>query len=169
MAAVWVPEAHGSRLFSVLGAARLRSKDDRHGLYRRRREPHPRPPMPKLHGPEGFAGMRKAGQLAMNASTCCAREARRDHQRTRPPSPTISACVTHSAAGDVVLSRLFQVAHRTSINHVVRHGTPATSRLKDGDIVNIDGAAGRRLARRLRAIWWATYRLQSPPPGRCDL
>ena len=92
----------------------------------------------KLHGPEGFAGMRAAGRLAASI---------------------LDALVAHVVPG-VTTGELDDIVHRmtveagavpatlgyrgftksccTSINHVVCHGIPADKALKDGDVVNID-------------------------------
>lgn len=92
----------------------------------------------KLHGPDGFAGMRRAGEL-------CARTL--DHI-----TPHVQPGVTTQEIDDLV--REFVVAgggvpatlgyrgytHSTciSINHVVCHGIPSERMFKDGDIVNVD-------------------------------
>jgi len=92
----------------------------------------------KLHGPEGFAGMRAAGRLAADI---------------------LDALVPHVVPG-VTTRELDDIVHRmtldagavpatlgyrgytksccTSVNHVVCHGIPGERALKDGDIVNID-------------------------------
>jgi len=92
----------------------------------------------KLHGPEGFAGMRAAGRLA---------------------AQILDALVPHVVPG-VTTDEIDSIVHRmtldggavpatlgyrgftrsccTSINHVVCHGIPGDRALKDGDIVNID-------------------------------
>jgi len=92
----------------------------------------------KLHGPEGFAGMRAAGRVA---------------------AEILDALVEHVAPG-VTTQALDDIVHRltldagavpatlnyrgytrsccTSINHVVCHGIPSDRTLKEGDIVNID-------------------------------
>ena len=92
----------------------------------------------KLHGPEGFAGMRAAGRLA---------------------AEILDALAGHVVPG-VTTGELDEVVHRntldaggvpatlgyrgytksccTSINHVVCHGIPGDKALKDGDIVNVD-------------------------------
>ncbi len=92
----------------------------------------------KLHGPEAFKGMRKAGRLAAEcldmlvpmvkpgvttgALDDAAREFILDHQAT-------PACIGY---------RGYQHTLCTSVNHVVCHGIPADKPLKEGDIVNID-------------------------------
>ena len=92
----------------------------------------------KLHGVEGFAGMRAAGRLAASI---------------------LDALVPHVVPG-VTTGEIDDIVHRltvegggvpatlgyrgftksccTSINHVVCHGIPGDKALKDGDIVNID-------------------------------
>ena len=92
----------------------------------------------KLHGPEGFAGMRAAGRLAASI---------------------LDALVPHVVPG-VTTEEIDDIVHRltleagalpatlgyrgytksccTSINHVVCHGIPSDRVLKDGDIINVD-------------------------------
>jgi len=92
----------------------------------------------KLHGPEAFEGMRRAGRLAAENLDALA--------------PLVQPGVTTQALDDFV--REFTLdngavpatlgyrgyAHSCciSINHVVCHGIPSDKTLKDGDIVNID-------------------------------
>src|SRR3954465_8495139 len=92
----------------------------------------------KLHGPEGFAGMRAAGRLAADI---------------------LHALVPHVVPG-ITTQEIDDIVHRmtldagavpatlgyrgytksccTSVNHVVCHGIPGERPLRDGDIVNID-------------------------------
>jgi methionyl aminopeptidase len=92
----------------------------------------------KLHGAEGFAGMRAAGRLAASI---------------------LDALVPHVVPG-ITTGEIDDIVHRlmleggavpatlgyrgftrsccTSINHVVCHGIPGDKALKDGDIVNVD-------------------------------
>jgi len=92
----------------------------------------------KLHGPEAFEGMRRAGRLAAETLDALA--------------PMVQPGVTTAAIDDFV--RQFTLdngaipatlgyrgyAHSCciSINHVVCHGIPSDKALKEGDIVNID-------------------------------
>ncbi len=92
----------------------------------------------KLHGEEGFAGMRKAGQAAAAAL---------DHI-----VPLVQPGVTTEELDDAVREFMFAqggvpatLGYRgytksscTSINHVICHGIPGPKPLKDGDILNID-------------------------------
>ena len=92
----------------------------------------------KLHGPEGFEGMRKAGRLAAEILDALA--------------PVVQPGVTTGEIDDLVRQMTFDgggvpatLGYRgyqhsccVSINHVVCHGIPGDKALKDGDIVNID-------------------------------
>jgi methionyl aminopeptidase len=92
----------------------------------------------KLHGPEGFEGMRKAGRLAAEILDELA--------------PMVQPGVTTAELDNVVRQMTLDggavpatlgyrgYAHSCciSINHVVCHGIPSDKQLKDGDIVNID-------------------------------
>ena len=92
----------------------------------------------KLHGPEGFEGMRKAGRLAADILDALARQV--------VPGITTQEIddVVHrmTLAGGGVPATLnyrgYTKSCCTSINHVVCHGIPGDKALKDGDIVNID-------------------------------
>ena len=92
----------------------------------------------KLHGPEAFEGMRRAGRLAASILDSLV--------------PHVVPGVTTKEVDDLVL-RLMTEANAvpatlgyrgythsccTSINHVVCHGIPGDKPLRDGDIVNID-------------------------------
>jgi methionyl aminopeptidase len=92
----------------------------------------------KLHGPEGFAGMRAAGKLAAECLDMLtphvvpgvvtddldrlAREFILDHG-------ALPACLFYRGYGKTVC---------ISPNHVVCHGIPGERTLREGDIVNID-------------------------------
>jgi len=92
----------------------------------------------KLHGPEGFAMMRRAGRLAAEILDALA--------------PMVQPGVTTAAIDDTVRQMTLDggavpatLGYRgythsccVSINHVVCHGIPSDKTLKDGDIVNID-------------------------------
>ncbi len=92
----------------------------------------------KLHGPEGFEGMRKAGLAAAEVLDAL--------------DPHIAPGVTTQEIDDIVYREMraragipatlgyrgFTASCCTSINHVVCHGIPGDRVLKDGDIVNID-------------------------------
>jgi len=92
----------------------------------------------KLHGPEGFAGMRAAGLAAAEVLDALV--------------PHVVPGVTTQALDDLVFAEMrargtipatlgyrgYTKSCCTSINHVVCHGIPGDRTLRDGDIVNID-------------------------------
>jgi methionyl aminopeptidase len=92
----------------------------------------------KLHGPEGFEGMRRAGRAAAEVLDTLV--------------PRIVPGMTTRAIDEIVFAEMrarggvpatlgyrgFTGSCCTSINHVVCHGIPGERALKDGDIVNID-------------------------------
>jgi methionyl aminopeptidase len=92
-----------------------------------------------VHGPEAFAGMRKAGRLAAETLDMITPEVR--------PGVTTEdldrLCHEFIIARDAIPAPLnyrgFPKSICTSVNHVVCHGIPnPDKRLKDGDIINID-------------------------------
>jgi len=92
----------------------------------------------KLHGPEGFAGMRKAGRLAAEILD----------ELTAHVVPGVTTQEIDDIVRDMTLAgggipatlgyRGFTHSCCTSINHVICHGIPSEKKLKNGDIVNID-------------------------------
>ena len=91
-----------------------------------------------LHGPEGFAGMRRAGRLAAEVLDLLVPEVQ----------PGVTTAALDKLAFDYVLAnggipaclgyRGYRHTLCTSINHVVCHGIPNDKPLREGDIVNID-------------------------------
>ncbi|MHA6316737.1 type I methionyl aminopeptidase [Altererythrobacter sp. CAU 1778] len=92
----------------------------------------------KLHGPEGFEGMRKAGKLAASIL-----DAMVDMVQPGISTEALDARVREMTLdGGAVPATLGYRGYThsccISINHVVCHGIPSEKTLKDGDIVNID-------------------------------
>ena len=92
----------------------------------------------KLHGPEGFAGMRKAGLLAAQILDALA-----DFIVPGVTTGQIDDKVREmTLAGGGIPATLGYRGYThsccTSINNVVCHGIPNDKPLKDGDIVNVD-------------------------------
>ena len=92
----------------------------------------------KLHGPEGFAGMRRAGEL-------CARTLDHIAPHIQPGVATqdiddmIRAFVEAEGGVSATIGyRGYTHASCISINHVVCHGIPSERVFKDGDIANVD-------------------------------
>ncbi|MCJ8159670.1 type I methionyl aminopeptidase [Sphingomonas sp. LaA6.9] len=92
----------------------------------------------KLHGPDGFEGMRRAGRLAAEVLDALV--------------PHVVPGVTTGELDDMVREHMLRgggipatLGYRgfthsccISLNHVVCHGIPGDRALKDGDIANID-------------------------------
>src|ERR1700753_1280858 len=92
----------------------------------------------KLHGPSGFAGMRKAGALVAQ----CLDELT---DIVGPGIPTSQIdefgrtfALSHGAYPATLMYRGYRYSTCTSLNHVVCHGMPGDRVLKEGDIINID-------------------------------
>ncbi|WP_339708130.1 type I methionyl aminopeptidase [uncultured Sphingosinicella sp.] len=92
----------------------------------------------RLHGPEGFDGMRKAGQITATILDSL----------TEMVKPGVSMAALDDFAREAMLAagatpanigyRGYAHTSCISVNHVVCHGIPSDRTLKDGDIVNID-------------------------------
>jgi len=92
----------------------------------------------KLHGPEGFEGMRKAGRLAAEILDEMAPLVR-PGVSTEELDTIIRQMMLDGGAVPATLGyRGYTHSSCISINHVVCHGIPSDKTLKDGDIVNID-------------------------------
>jgi methionyl aminopeptidase len=99
---------------------------------------HSRDGVIKLHGAEGFAGMRAAGRLAAEILDAL----------TSYVVPGVTTQDIDDVVRDMTLKgggipatlgyRGYTHSCCTSINHVICHGIPADKKLRDGDIVNID-------------------------------
>jgi methionyl aminopeptidase len=92
----------------------------------------------KLHGPEGFAGMRKAGKLAaeiLDELTGFVAPG----VTTQAIDDFVHKLMVEAGAVPATLGyRGYTKSSCTSINHVVCHGIPGDKALKEGDIVNVD-------------------------------
>ena len=92
----------------------------------------------KLHGPEGFAGMRRAGRLAAEILDALAGEVR-PGVSTEALDTIVREMTLDAGAVPATLGyRGYTHSCCISINHVVCHGIPSAKTLKEGDIVNID-------------------------------
>ncbi len=92
----------------------------------------------KLHGPQAFEGMRKAGRLVAECLDLLVAE-------VKPGIPTEQIdrfvhdfAMDHGALPATLMYRGYRKSTCTSINHVVCHGIPGDKPLKEGDIVNVD-------------------------------
>ncbi len=92
----------------------------------------------KLHGPEAFAAMRKAGQLTAMALDGVAALAKPGVTTEAIDEYFMDFASTHKIIPATLNYRGYRKACCTSINHVVCHGIPNDKPLREGDIVNID-------------------------------
>jgi methionyl aminopeptidase len=110
-----------------------------------RAEPQPRvverPPSErgiKIHGPEGFEGMRKAGKLAAEVLDFITPQVEPGVTTDTLDRLCHGFILAHGAIPAPLNYRGFPRSICTSINHVVCHGIPGDRRLLEGDILNID-------------------------------
>ncbi len=92
----------------------------------------------KIHGPEDFAGMRRAGRLAAEVLDFIAPSVVPGVTTEELDRLCHDFTIGHGAVSAPLGYRGFPKSICTSINHVVCHGIPGPKRLADGDIVNID-------------------------------
>ena len=92
----------------------------------------------KLHGPEGFEGMRKAGRLAAEILDAMAALVRPGVSTEEIDRVVREMTLDGGAVPATLGYRGYTHSCCISINHVVCHGIPSPKTLKDGDIVNID-------------------------------
>jgi methionyl aminopeptidase len=125
----------------------------------------------KLHGPDGFAGMARAGRLAAEALDLLAGHVRPGVTTAELDKLVLDFALAHNAVPAPLYYRGYPKAICTSLNHVVCHGIPCDKPLKEGEIVNIDvtlildgwhGDSSRmypvgRVARRAERLMEVTY------------
>src|ERR1700745_3293701 len=92
----------------------------------------------KLHGPEAFAGMAKAGQLVAGVLDLLVDEVKPGVTTEALDDFVFAFAMDHGAVPAPLNYRGFPKSVCTSLNHVVCHGIPGARVLKDGDIVNVD-------------------------------
>ena len=92
----------------------------------------------KLHGPEAFEGMRKAGRLVAECLDLLAPEIKPGVPTDRLDRLVFEFAMDHGARPATLMYRGYTKSTCTSINHVVCHGIPNDKPLKDADIVNVD-------------------------------
>jgi methionyl aminopeptidase len=91
-----------------------------------------------LHGPEAFAAMRQAGQLAASALDMLVPYVVPGVTTERLDELAYEFAMDHKAIPASLNYRGFPRSICTSVNHVVCHGIPGPKPLREGDIVNID-------------------------------
>lgn len=92
----------------------------------------------KLHGPEGFEGMRKAGRLAAQILDEIAPMVQPGVSTAEIDDKVRELTLDGGAVPATLGYRGYAHSSCISINHVVCHGIPSDKTLKEGDILNID-------------------------------
>jgi methionyl aminopeptidase len=92
----------------------------------------------KLHGPEAFEGMRKAGRLTAEALDMLVPYVKPGVTTEFLDNLVFDFAIAHNAYPAPLDYRGYRKSICTSINHVVCHGIPDRKPLRDGDVVNID-------------------------------
>ena len=91
-----------------------------------------------LHGPAGFEGMRRAGQLAAKTLDFITPHVQPGVTTEQLDDMMEAFMRDHGAVPATIGYKGYTKASCISANHVVCHGIPGDKRLRDGDIVNID-------------------------------
>ena len=92
----------------------------------------------KIHGPEDFEGMRRAGRLAAETLDFITPHVGEGVTTGALDRLCHDFITSHGAIPAPLNYRGFPKSICTSVNHVVCHGIPGEKRLQRGDIVNID-------------------------------
>jgi methionyl aminopeptidase len=92
----------------------------------------------RLHGPEAFEGMRRAGALAAGCLDMIAGHVRPGVTTGHLDDLIRQFVFDHGALSATIGYRGYRHASCISLNHVICHGIPSDKRISDGDIMNID-------------------------------
>ncbi|MGQ9369592.1 type I methionyl aminopeptidase [Azospirillum sp. ST 5-10] len=92
----------------------------------------------RLHGPEDFEGMRRAGRLAAMTLDFIAPYVQPGVSTGELDRLCEQFMRDHGAVPATLGYRGYPKASCISVNHVVCHGIPGDKRLRDGDVLNID-------------------------------
>ncbi len=92
----------------------------------------------KIHGAEGFEGMRRAGRLAAETLDFITPHVKPGVTTDELDRLCAGFILDHGGISAPLNYRGFPRSICTSINHVVCHGIPGERRLDEGDILNID-------------------------------
>jgi methionyl aminopeptidase len=92
----------------------------------------------RLHGPEAFEGMRRAGRLAAEALDMLVPWVKPGVSTEKLDQLVLQFALDHDAIPAPLNYRGYPKSICTSINHVVCHGIPNPKPLREGDILNID-------------------------------
>jgi methionyl aminopeptidase len=92
----------------------------------------------KIHRPEAFGFMRKAGRLVADCLDMLVPEIKAGVATEHIDRLVFEFAMDHGARPATLMYRGYAKSTCTSINHVVCHGIPNDKPLKEGDIVNVD-------------------------------
>ncbi|WP_411817931.1 type I methionyl aminopeptidase [Hyphococcus sp. DH-69] len=92
----------------------------------------------KLHKPEDFEGMRKAGQLAASCLDMLTEHVKPGVTTQSIDDLAREYMLDHGGTPATIGYRGYRHASCISLNHVICHGIPGPKVLKKGDIMNID-------------------------------
>ncbi|MEL6435737.1 MAG: type I methionyl aminopeptidase [Pseudomonadota bacterium] len=92
----------------------------------------------RLHGEDGFEGMRIAGALVASALDAVAPLVQPGATTQEIDDFLFQFGMDHNAVPATLNYRGYTKSCCTSINHVVCHGIPNTKPLREGDVINID-------------------------------
>ena len=92
----------------------------------------------KIHGPEAFAGMHKAGRLAAEVLDMLVPHVVPEVLTSELDRLAYEFVLAKGAIPATIFYRGYSHSLCISVNHVVCHGMPGAKRLKAGDIANID-------------------------------
>lgn len=92
----------------------------------------------KIHGPDGFAGMRRAGRVAALCLDMLAPHVRPGVETSHLDRLARDFVLDHGALPACIGYRGYRHTTCISVNHVICHGIPSEKALKDGDVLNID-------------------------------
>ena len=92
----------------------------------------------KIHGPEGFAGMRAAGLLAAEAMDALTPFVKPGVTTAEIDRLAREYIMDHGAQPACIYYRGYSHTLCISPNHVVCHGIPSERALREGDIANVD-------------------------------
>src|SRR4029078_7244073 len=95
----------------------------------------PRDTKIKIHGRDAFEGMARAGQLAARALDMLVPHVKPGATTEGLGDLVVEFASAHGAIPAPLNYRGFPKAICTSVNHVVLHGIPTATSLKDADIV----------------------------------
>lgn len=92
----------------------------------------------RLHGSEGFEGMRRAGRLVAECLDMLVPEVKPGVTTARLDDLVREFIYDHGAISATIGYRGYRHASCISLNHVICHGIPGPRVLREGDIANID-------------------------------